>query len=118
MCVEPVVAGAQSCQNHLAWLVKKVVCILLLSGFQHCFGDGGLFLVIDAYQSLAKFLVVDDVLCWGLFVVFSISVCNCCFYFKTVIKTLKQNEQLQNTMMCSTNRLCVQELMRNYHCMT
>ena len=34
VCVEPVVAGTQSCQNHLAGPVKKVVCILLLSGFQ------------------------------------------------------------------------------------
>ena len=48
MCVEPVVAGTQSCQNHLAGPVKKVVCILLLSGFQRCFDDGGLFLVMDA----------------------------------------------------------------------
>ena len=48
MCVEPVVAGAQSCQNHLTGPVKKVVCILLLSGFQRCFDDGGLFLVMDA----------------------------------------------------------------------
>ena len=45
-CVlEPVVAGTQSC---LAWPVKKVVCILFLSGFQCCFDDGGLFLVMDA----------------------------------------------------------------------
>ena len=48
VCVEPVVTGTQSCQNHLAWPVKKVVCILLQSGFQRCFGDGGLFLVMDA----------------------------------------------------------------------
>ena len=48
VCVEPVVAGAQSCQNHMAGPVKKVVCILLLSGFQRCFDDGGLFLVMDA----------------------------------------------------------------------
>ena len=48
MCVEPVVAGTQSCQNHLAWPVKKMVCILLLSRFQRCFDDGGLFLVMDA----------------------------------------------------------------------
>ena len=46
--VEPVVVGTQSCQNPLAGPVKKVVCILLLSGFQHCFDDGGLFLVMDA----------------------------------------------------------------------
>ena len=48
MCIEPVVAGTQSCQNHLAGPVKKLVCILLLSGFQRCFDDGGLFLVMDA----------------------------------------------------------------------
>ena len=48
VCVEPVVAGTQSCQNHLAWPVKKMVCILLLSRFQRCFDDGGLFLVMDA----------------------------------------------------------------------
>ena len=48
VCVEHVVAGTQSCQNHLAGLVKKVVYILLLSGFQRCFDDGGLFLVMDA----------------------------------------------------------------------
>jgi len=48
VCVEPVVAGTQSCQNHMAGPVKKVVCILLLSGFQRCFDDGGLFLVMDA----------------------------------------------------------------------
>ena len=48
MCVEPVVAGTQSCQNHMAGPVMKVVCILLLSGFQRCFDDGGLFLVMDA----------------------------------------------------------------------
>ena len=47
VCVEPVVAGTQSCQNHLAEPVKKVVCILLLSGLQRCFDDGGLFLVMD-----------------------------------------------------------------------
>ena len=41
-------AGAQSCQNHLAGPVKKVICIFLLSGFQRCFDDGGLFLVMDA----------------------------------------------------------------------
>ena len=35
-------------KNHLAGPVKKVVCILLLSGFQRCFDDGGLFLVMDA----------------------------------------------------------------------
>jgi len=29
VCVELVVAGTQSCQNHLAGPVKKVVCILL-----------------------------------------------------------------------------------------
>ena len=34
-------------QNHLAEPVKKVVCILLLSGLQRCFDDGGLFLVMD-----------------------------------------------------------------------
>ena len=39
-----------SCQNHLAWPVKKVVCILLLSGFQRCFDDGGLFLVCPVCQ--------------------------------------------------------------------
>ena len=39
--VESVVAETQSCQNHLAGPVKKVVCILLLSGFQRCFDDGG-----------------------------------------------------------------------------
>jgi len=38
----------QSCQNHLAGPVKIVVCILLLSRFQRCFGDGGLFLVMYA----------------------------------------------------------------------
>ena len=48
VCVEPVVAGTQSCQNHMAGPVKKVVCILLLSGFQRCFDGGGLFLVMDA----------------------------------------------------------------------
>ena len=48
MCVEPVVVRTQSCQNHLAGHVKKVVCILLLSGFQCCFDDGGLVLVMDA----------------------------------------------------------------------
>ena len=47
VCVEPVVAGVQSRQNHLAGPVKKVVCILLLSGFQRSFDDGGLFLVMD-----------------------------------------------------------------------
>ena len=47
-CVEPVVAGAQSCQNPLTGPVKKVVCILVKSGFQRCFDDGGLFLVMDA----------------------------------------------------------------------
>ena len=41
-------AGTQSCQNHLAGPVKKVVCILLLSGFQRCFDDCGLFMVVDA----------------------------------------------------------------------
>jgi len=35
------VAEMQSCQNHLAVPVKKVVCILLLSGFKRCFDDGG-----------------------------------------------------------------------------
>ena len=34
--------------NHLTGPVKKVVGILLLSGFQRCFDDGGLFLVMDA----------------------------------------------------------------------
>ena len=48
VCVEPVVAGMQSCQNQLAGPVKKVVGILLLSVFQRCFDDGGLFLVMDA----------------------------------------------------------------------
>ena len=48
VCVEPVVAGTQSCQNHLAGPVKKMVCIFLLSWFQRCFHDGGLFLVMDA----------------------------------------------------------------------
>ena len=48
VCIEPVVAGTQSCQNHLTGPVKKVVCILFLSVFQRCFDDGGLFLVIDA----------------------------------------------------------------------
>ena len=48
VCVEPVVAGTQSYQNHLAGPVKKVVCILLLSGFQRCFDDGGLFILMDA----------------------------------------------------------------------
>ena len=48
VCVEPVVAGTQSCQNHLTGPVKNVVCILLLFRFQHCFDDGGLFLVMDA----------------------------------------------------------------------
>ena len=48
VCVEPVVAGTQSCQNHLTGPVKKVVCILLMSGFQRCFDDGGLFLIMDA----------------------------------------------------------------------
>ena len=48
VCVEPVVAGTQSCQKTLAGHVKKLVCILLLSGVQRCFDDGGLFLVIDA----------------------------------------------------------------------
>jgi len=49
VCVEPVVAGKQSCQNHLTGHVKKAVYILLLSGFQRrCFDDGGLFLVIHA----------------------------------------------------------------------
>ena len=28
--------------------VKKVLCIILLSVFQRCFDDGGLFLVMDA----------------------------------------------------------------------
>ena len=41
-------ALCQSCQNHLAGPVKKVACILLVSGFQRCFDDGGLFLVMDA----------------------------------------------------------------------
>ena len=48
VCVESVVTGTQSCQNHLAGPGKKVVCILLLSVFQRCFDDGGLFLVMDA----------------------------------------------------------------------
>ena len=42
---------SQSCQNHLAGPVRKVVCILLLSVFQRCFDDGGLFLVTDASWS-------------------------------------------------------------------
>ena len=46
--VELVVAGTRSCQNHLAGPVNKVVCILLLSRFQRCVDDGGLFLVMDA----------------------------------------------------------------------
>ena len=51
VCVEPVVAGTQSCQNHLAGPVKKMVCILLLSGFQRCVDDGGLFLLRDYTDS-------------------------------------------------------------------
>ena len=47
VCVEPVVAGTQTCQSHLAGPVKKVVCILLMSAFQRCFDDSGLFLVMD-----------------------------------------------------------------------
>ena len=56
MCVEPVVAGRQSCQNHLAGPVKKVVCILVLFGFQRCFDDGGLFVVMDA----GGWLLIDN----------------------------------------------------------
>ena len=40
------------CALSLLWpersRAKKVVCILLLSGFQRCFDDGGLFLVMDS----------------------------------------------------------------------
>ena len=46
VCVGPVVTGTQSRQ--LAGPVKKVVCIILLSGFQRWFHDGGLSLVMDA----------------------------------------------------------------------
>ena len=37
----------ERCRAKISWHVK-VVCILLLSGFQRCFDDGGLFLVMDA----------------------------------------------------------------------
>ena len=60
VCVEPVVAGTQSCKNHMAGPVEKVVCIRLLSGFQRCFNDGGLFLVMDAGRWLL-FLSHDDI---------------------------------------------------------
>ena len=59
MCIEPVVAGTQSCQNLLAGPVKKVICILLLSGFQRCFDDGGLFLVMDAGWLMVALLVLS-----------------------------------------------------------
>ena len=51
------VRWACCCQNHLAGPVKKVVCILLLSGFQCWCDDGGLFLVMDAGWWLLFYLL-------------------------------------------------------------
>ena len=48
VCVEHVVAGTPVVPKPPGRACQEVACILLLSGFQCCFDDGGLFLVMDA----------------------------------------------------------------------
>ena len=56
-CVEPVVAGTQSSQNHLAGPVKKVVCTLLLSWFLMMVVFSWYWMLVDGCSSSAPHLV-------------------------------------------------------------